>query len=56
MAVATSPIHISSSAAAIYSYNSTYVYLVSIVVALGGVLFGFDMVIISGTVPFSPYE
>ena len=32
------------------SYNSTYVYLVSIVVALGGVLFGFDLVIISGTV------
>ncbi|MEO5995529.1 MAG: sugar porter family MFS transporter [Chitinophagaceae bacterium] len=33
-------------------YNSAYIYPVCIVVALGGVLFGFDLVIISGTVPF----
>ncbi len=32
--------------------NAKYLYPVSIVVALGGVLFGFDLVIISGTVPF----
>lgn len=32
--------------------NRTYVYLISAIAALGGVLFGFDMVIISGTVPF----
>lgn len=34
------------------AYNRTYLYLISAVVALGGVLFGFDLVIISGTVPF----
>ncbi|HKZ38060.1 MAG TPA: MFS transporter [Chryseolinea sp.] len=33
-------------------HNRSYVYGVSAVVALGGILFGFDMVIISGTVPF----
>jgi MFS family permease len=33
-------------------YNKSYVYLAAMVVALGGVLFGFDLVIISGTVPF----
>ncbi len=32
--------------------NRTYVYLISAIAALGGVLFGFDLVIISGTVPF----
>ncbi len=32
--------------------NYKYLYPVSAVVALGGVLFGFDLVIISGTVPF----
>ncbi|MBC7915227.1 MAG: sugar porter family MFS transporter, partial [Pyrinomonadaceae bacterium] len=32
--------------------NRSYLYPVSAVVALGGVLFGFDLVIISGTVPF----
>jgi sugar porter (SP) family MFS transporter len=32
--------------------NHKYLYPVSAVVALGGVLFGFDLVIISGTVPF----
>ncbi|MBN8825683.1 MULTISPECIES: sugar porter family MFS transporter [unclassified Spirosoma] len=34
--------------------NQTYVYLLSAVAALGGVLFGFDLVIISGTLPFFP--
>lgn len=33
-------------------YQSGYIYPICIVVALGGVLFGFDLVIISGTVPF----
>ena len=32
--------------------NRTYVYLISAIAALGGVLFGFDLVIISGTVSF----
>lgn len=32
--------------------NRRYVYLISAIAALGGVLFGFDIVIISGTVPF----
>ena len=32
--------------------NRSYVYLISAIAALGGVLFGFDLVIISGTVPF----
>jgi sugar porter (SP) family MFS transporter len=32
--------------------NQNYVYLISAIAALGGVLFGFDLVIISGTVPF----
>jgi MFS transporter, SP family, arabinose:H+ symporter len=34
------------------AYNRKFVYLISAVVALGGILFGFDLVIISGTVPF----
>lgn len=33
-------------------YNRNFIYLISAVVALGGILFGFDLVIISGTVPF----
>ncbi|MEO7765796.1 MAG: sugar porter family MFS transporter [Ferruginibacter sp.] len=33
-------------------YKSAYIYPICFVVALGGVLFGFDLVIISGTVPF----
>ncbi len=33
-------------------FNSSYIYPATVVVALGGVLFGFDLVIISGTVPF----
>jgi SP family arabinose:H+ symporter-like MFS transporter len=36
----------------IVKYNRKYIYLVCAIVALGGVLFGFDLVIISGTVPF----
>ncbi|GAB2587226.1 MFS transporter [Spirosoma areae] len=32
--------------------NRRYVYLISAIAALGGVLFGLDLVIISGTVPF----
>jgi MFS transporter, SP family, arabinose:H+ symporter len=34
------------------SVNRRYVYLISTIAALGGVLFGFDLVIISGAVPF----
>lgn len=33
-------------------YHASYIYPICIVVALGGVLFGFDLVIISGTIPF----
>lgn len=33
-------------------YNNVYIALVCIVAALGGLLFGFDLVIISGAVPF----
>lgn len=35
-----------------YEINKGYVYLISTIAALGGVLFGFDLVIISGTVSF----
>ena len=35
-----------------YGFNQNYVYLISGIAALGGVLFGFDLVIISGTVSF----
>ena len=35
-----------------YTLNRRYVYLISGIAALGGVLFGFDLVIISGTVSF----
>lgn len=35
-----------------YNFNRKYVYLISAIAALGGVLFGFDLVIISGTVSF----
>ncbi|MFD1875616.1 sugar porter family MFS transporter [Hymenobacter bucti] len=38
--------------ARVASLNRAYVYLLGGIAALGGVLFGFDMVIISGTVPF----
>src|SRR6478736_6094911 len=33
-------------------FNKKYVYLLSTVAALGGALFGFDLVIISGTVAY----
>ncbi len=35
-----------------FVFNKNYVYLISAIAALGGVLFGFDLVIISGTVSF----
>ncbi len=35
-----------------FTFNKGYVYLISAIAALGGVLFGFDLVIISGTVSF----
>jgi sugar porter (SP) family MFS transporter len=35
-----------------HRFNYGYIYLVSAIAALGGVLFGFDLVIISGTVSF----
>jgi len=34
------------------TFDQRYVYLISAIAALGGLLFGFDLVIISGTVPF----
>lgn len=33
-------------------YNRRYIYLICAIVALGGILFGFDLVVISGTIPF----
>lgn len=33
-------------------FNQRFIYTISAVVALGGILFGFDLVIISGTIPF----
>jgi len=33
-----------------FNFNKKYVYLISAIAALGGLLFGFDLVIISGTV------
>ena len=33
-------------------YNLGYILRISIVAALGGLLFGYDIAIISGTVPF----
>ncbi|HMI01399.1 MAG TPA: sugar porter family MFS transporter [Pedobacter sp.] len=40
------------SAAGDFTYNRNYIYLVSAVAALGGLLFGFDLAIISGTIHF----
>jgi MFS transporter, SP family, arabinose:H+ symporter len=38
------------------SYNHSYIFLISTVAALGGLLFGFDTAIISGTIAFiQPY-
>ncbi len=34
------------------NYNRRYIYPVCAIVALGGILFGFDLVVISGTIPF----
>ena len=31
------------------SFNATYVWLISIVAAMGGLLFGYDWIVISGT-------
>jgi SP family arabinose:H+ symporter-like MFS transporter len=36
----------------VHSYNTGFIMLVSIVAALGGLLFGFDTAIISGTIPY----
>ncbi len=36
----------------VVKYHSSYIFPICIVVALGGVLFGFDLAIISGTIPF----
>ena len=39
-----------------FTYNKGYIYLISAIAALGGLLFGFDLAIISGTVKyFSSY-
>lgn len=34
------------------AYNTGYVYLISLIVAMGGLMFGFDLAIIAGVVPF----
>ncbi|GAB3959956.1 sugar porter family MFS transporter [Spirosoma harenae] len=46
------PAHTNSATAVSSTYNYSYIYLLSTVAALGGLLFGFDMAIISGTVRF----
>ncbi len=39
-----------------YSYNQTYIWLISMTAALGGFLFGYDWVVIGGAKPFyEPY-
>ena len=39
-----------------YSYNQTYLWLISLTAALGGFLFGYDWVVIGGAKPFyEPY-
>lgn len=35
-----------------FNYNKSYIYLISAIAALGGLLFGFDLSIISGTVKY----
>ncbi|MDR7130039.1 SP family sugar porter-like MFS transporter [Algoriphagus sp. 4150] len=35
-----------------YSYNQTYIWLISLTAALGGFLFGYDWVVIGGAKPF----
>jgi SP family arabinose:H+ symporter-like MFS transporter len=34
------------------NYRRRYIYFIAGVASLGGLLFGFDLVIISGTIPF----
>ena len=46
------PLPINASITSALRIHSSYIYPVCIVVALGGVLFGFDLVIISGAIPF----
>ena len=50
MAGASTTVYETSNVA--YVYNRNFVFIISAIAALGGVLFGFDLVIISGTVPF----
>ena len=39
-----------------YTYNQTYIWLISLTAALGGFLFGYDWVVIGGAKPFyEPY-
>jgi SP family arabinose:H+ symporter-like MFS transporter len=35
-----------------FFHNRSFIFVISAIAALGGVLFGFDLVIISGTIPF----
>jgi len=35
-----------------YPFNRTYIFLISLITALGGLLFGFDLAIVSGTVSY----
>lgn len=35
-----------------YTYNQTYIWLISLTAALGGFLFGYDWVVIGGAKPF----
>jgi SP family arabinose:H+ symporter-like MFS transporter len=46
------PVEVSIAIPGSDSYNTGFITLISIVAALGGLLFGFDTAIISGTIPF----
>lgn len=41
-----------SASAAAVTYNHGYIWLISIVAALGGLLFGWDWVVVGGAKPF----
>lgn len=45
-------LHSTTMASEAEHYNTSFIILVSIVAALGGLLFGFDTAIISGTIPY----
>jgi len=45
-------IHDTAAPAGNFTGNRSYIYLISAIAALGGLLFGYDLVIVSGAIPF----